>query len=104
MSPETPKLRAEPIEAETAKYNPEQIRDAQKRQETAQDIGRRKAEIKYDKATPEGRKTLSKEWIKKANLSEAQIKAINEELGIQEGDSEEVQDQKRSKWQSENGL
>lgn len=90
--------------AETPKYNPEEIKDSAKRQETAQDIGKRKAEIKYDKETPEGRKTLSDEWMKKANLSEAQIKAIDDKLWILSTDSEEIKDEKKKKWQKENGL
>lgn len=107
MSIENPELRAEPVEpveAETAKYNPEEIKDIEKRKATAQDIGKRKGEIKYDKKTPDGRETLSKEWMKKANLSEAQIKAIDDLVGITEGDDATVRDTKRKKWQSENGL
>ncbi len=103
MSPETPN-HDEPIEAETAKYNPEEIQDAKKRQETAQDIGKRKGEIKYNKETPEGRQTLSKEWIKKANLSDSQTKALDQELGLKAESTAEERDGAIKKWQKENGL
>lgn len=101
---EKPEYRAVPIEAETAKYNPEEIKDTEKRKTTAQDIGNRKATIGYNKETPDGRETLSKEWMKKARLSEAQIKAIDNLVGITEDDDATVRDRKRKEWQSENGV
>lgn len=109
MSLDKPELRAEPVEpveAETAKYNPEEIKDAKNREKTAQDIAERKGkgEIKYDKESPDGREALSKEWMKKARLSEAQIKAIDDLVGITESDDATLRDTKRKKWQSENGL
>lgn len=102
--PEYPDEPVEPIEAETAKYNPEEIKDVENRQKTAQDIGKRKAVIGYNKETPDGRETLSKEWMKKARLSEAQIKAIDDLVGITEDDDANTRDAKRKKWQGENGL
>jgi hypothetical protein len=93
-------------EAPEREYSRETITDGKKLAETRREIGseRTDKEKGYDKTKPEGRKKLSEKWMAKANLSEVQRNAINEQLGIKPDDSEEVQDEKRKKWQRENEL
>ena len=90
--------------SETQKYNPEQVRDGEKRQAEAKDILARQKELWYDKKTPEGKLKLSQEWVKKAWLTPKMIQEICTELEIPNLNDPKAVEQAVKSWQEKNGM